>query len=91
MAICAVFDVVGMTQDQYYQVFNEVTDHGRQQPPGALTHVAGPTDAGFCVIETWESEEALQQFFETQLGRSLAAANVGEVQPKIITIVNTLP
>ena len=90
MAICAIFDVAGMTQDQYYQVFNEVTEHGTRQPPGALTHVAGPTPDGFCVVETWESEEALQQFFAARLGQSLAAANVGGVNPQIIVIVNTL-
>jgi hypothetical protein len=40
MAIGLLFDGIGMTQDQYYQVLNEVTANGTQPPQGALTHVA---------------------------------------------------
>jgi len=39
-----------------------------------LSHHAGPTEGGFCVIETWESQEALQQFFTERAGQALAAA-----------------
>ncbi|HEV2126114.1 MAG TPA: hypothetical protein VGW38_25445 [Chloroflexota bacterium] len=28
MAVGVVFDGIGVTQDQYYQVFNQVTDRG---------------------------------------------------------------
>jgi quinol monooxygenase YgiN len=88
MAVGLVFDGVGVSQDQYYQVFNQVTDNGRQRAPGLLTHNAGPTEGGFCVIETWESQEAVQRFFEEQLGEALAAANI-HVQPKLFEIINT--
>lgn len=89
MAVGLIFDGVGTTQEQYYQVFNQVTDSGKQRAPGMLTHHAGPTEGGFCVIETWESPEALQQFFEEKLGEALAAANI-QVQPRIFEIINSL-
>ncbi len=89
MAIGLLFDGPGVTQDQYYQVFNEVTDNGTRTVPGMLSHHAGPTEGGFCVIETWESPEALQHAFEHQLGQALAAAGI-QTQPKVFAIVNTV-
>jgi hypothetical protein len=88
MAIGVIFEGDGMTQEQYYQVFNQVTDHGKQRAPGLLSHHAGPTEGGFCVIETWESQEALQQVFADKLGAALAAANI-QIQPKIFEIINS--
>ncbi len=61
----------------------------RQPPPGLLTHHAGPTENGFCVIETWESPEALQRFFEDRLGDALQAAGI-QVQPRRFEIINSL-
>jgi hypothetical protein len=88
MAIGVIFDGVGMTQEQYYQVFNQVTNNGAEAAPGMLSHHAGPTDGGFCVIETWESQEALQTFFEDKLGEALAAANI-QTQPRMFEIINS--
>lgn len=89
MTIGLVFDGIGVRQDQYYQVFNQVTNNGTEPAPGMLTHHAGPTEDGFCVIETWESREALQQFFTEHLGAALAAAGI-QVQPKMFEIINSL-
>ena len=54
-----------------------------------LSHHAGPTDGGFCLIETLESQEALERFFTDQGGQALAAAGI-QVQPKIFAIVNSV-
>lgn len=89
MAIGLVFDGVSVTQDRYYQVFNEVTKNGTERTHGLLSHHAGPTEGGFCVIETWESPEALQRFFQQQLGDALERAGI-QVQPKQFEIVNSL-
>src|SRR6185436_11891229 len=55
MAICVIFEAPGMTQAQYDQVPNEVA--GDRPPEGSLSHVAGPTENGWYVVETWESQE----------------------------------
>jgi heme-degrading monooxygenase HmoA len=88
MAIGLLFDGVGVSQDQYEQVFNQVMPNG-QRPPGLLTHHAGPTEDSFCVIETWESQETVQRFFEERLGAALAAAKI-QVQPKLFEVVNAV-
>jgi heme-degrading monooxygenase HmoA len=90
MAVGLLFDGVGTSAEQYYQVFNEVTDNGTQTADGLISHHAGPTEGGFCVIEVWESQEAVQRFFEDRLGKALAAANMN-VQPKLFEIVNSRP
>lgn len=89
MAVGVIFDVAGMTQEQYYQVFNEVTANGTQPVPGLMSHHAGSTEHGFCVIETWESQEAIQRFFEERHGQALAAANIN-AQPTMFEIVNSM-
>ncbi len=89
MAIGLLFDGRGVTRDQYEQVLNDVSDNGTRKAPGLLSHHAGPTDGGFCVIETWESQEALQDFVEQYLGKALAAAGI-QVQPRVFEIVNTM-
>ncbi|MDQ3654339.1 MAG: hypothetical protein M3457_04575 [Chloroflexota bacterium] len=90
MAVGLLFDGVGVSQDQYYQVLNEVTNNGAEPPAGGLTHVAGPTESGFCVIETWESREALEAFYEAKLRPALEAAQI-QVQPKIFDVINSAP
>ncbi|MEV6211489.1 hypothetical protein [Kitasatospora sp. NPDC051914] len=71
MAIAAVFDVQGMTQDQYEQSADRVTG-GKgavTKPsdwpvPGLISHTAMPTPGGWLVVDVWESEEAFQRFGE---------------------------
>ena len=54
-----------------------------------LYHAAGIGEDGLFVFEVWESQEAVQQFFEEQLGQALQRANIS-VQPKFVQIVNTM-
>ncbi len=40
---------------------------GGAAPAGLIVHVAGPTGAGFRIIEVWESEEAWERFRNERL------------------------
>ncbi len=70
MPIVMVHDSPGGTREQYEQVGARLTDgHGFNSlsdwpVAGILSHTAGPTDDGWCVIDVWESEEAFQRFGE---------------------------
>jgi quinol monooxygenase YgiN len=88
MAIGVVFEGIGVSQDQYQQVFDQVISD-RQPPPGLVTHVAGTSENGMVVFEVWDSQEAVRQFFEEKLGQAMQQANIN-VQPRFIQIVNTL-
>ena len=87
MAICLIFDGVGVTQAQYDQVRNEVA--GDRAPQGALYHVAGPTENGWCVVEVWESEEALQRFVEDKLQQALQKAGIS-AQPRVFPVARIM-
>lgn len=88
MAIGAIFEGAGVSRAQYEQVLNQVSP-GNRPPPGMLYHAAGTTENGFCVVEVWESQEALQRFFDQQLGQALQQANIS-VQPRFFQVVNTM-
>jgi quinol monooxygenase YgiN len=88
VAVGLIFDGVGITEAQYEQARREVAPDNRLLP-GMLSHHAGPSEGGWCVIETWESQEALQAFFEQKLGQALQRANIN-VQPKFFQVTNTM-
>jgi hypothetical protein len=75
MAVCLIFEGPGVTQAQYEQVRKEVAP-GDRPPEGAVYHVAGPTENGWCVVEVWESEEALQRFIDEKLRQALPKAGI---------------
>ena len=54
-----------------------------------LSHAAGASEDGFCVVEVWESQEALQRFFEQTFRRPLQEAGLN-VQPRFFPLVNTM-
>jgi hypothetical protein len=49
--------------EQYEQMRDRVMG-GNQLQPGQLSHVAGPSEGGFCVVEIWESPEAAERFYQ---------------------------
>ena len=70
MAILMIHDAPGGTKEHYEEVgarlgqsgaFDSLSDW---QTDGILSHVAGPTDDGWRVVDVWESEEAFQRFGE---------------------------
>lgn len=92
MAIVAVFEVSGMTRDQYEQSTDRVT--GGRGPvtksddwpvPGLISHTSAPMPDGWLVVDVWESEEAFQRFgeFIIPVLRELGAP---EVTPKIYPV-----
>jgi hypothetical protein len=87
MAIGAIFEGQ-FGQAQYDQVRNEVAP-GNTPPPGLLYHVGGPSEQGWCVIEIWESQEALQRLFDEKLGQALQKAGIS-VQPRFFEVQNIM-
>jgi quinol monooxygenase YgiN len=88
MAIGLLFQGGNVSQDQYQQVLDQVSP-GNQPPPGMLYHAAGTGEDGIVVFEVWESQEAVQRFFDEKLGQALQEANIN-VQPTFLPIVNTM-
>lgn len=88
MAVGVIFEGVGVSQAQYEQARDEISPDN-QPPPGMLYHAAGPSENGFCVIEVWESQEVLDQFFREKLGQALQNAKI-DVRPAFFQVVNIM-
>ncbi len=71
MLIMAVHQVPSLTREKYEEVVRTLTNgKSRAESPsdfpfeGLLVHVAGEGKNGFCVVDVFESEEAVARFRE---------------------------
>jgi hypothetical protein len=71
MLIMAVHQVPSLTQEKYEEVVRRLTNgkariESRSDLPfeGLLVHMAGQTKKGFCVVDLFESEDAVARFNE---------------------------
>ncbi len=81
MAIAFLHEVPGMTQEQYDQTLEAVQRGGRKDE-GLIFHVAGPIEGGWRVVDVWESQEAVNKFFQEVLGPALQAAGIAATPPQ---------
>ncbi len=70
----------GGTLEQYDKASAELIK--ANPPTGLLHHVCVPTDDGFMIIETWESEKAIEDFTTSERFRKETGAT-GMPQPEI--------
>lgn len=87
--IIVVFDVPGMTPEQYDQVIKDLEAAGAGSPRGRLYHVASAKTDGWLVVDVWESAERLDQFAQT-LMPSLQKVGVTPPQPQIYPTHNII-
>ena len=88
-AIIAIFDVPGMTANQYDQVMQNLENAGAGAPKGRLNHMAAAKDGGWLVVDVWESGELLEQFAQT-LVPILQQAGVTPPQPQVYPVHNMI-
>ena len=89
--IIMLMDIPGGTQDQYDQIMNALDLwNDSNAPQGLISHIAGKTDNGWLVIDTWESQEDAQRFFDEKLGKASADAGLPHFQPQIVPLYNIL-
>ena len=92
MAAHLIATVNGGTLDQYDQASASLIKAGL--PAGLLHHVCVPTDDGFMVIETWESQKAIQDFigsdrFRQEMETTGVPAPEMEIRPVHYVAVST--
>ena len=74
----------------YDTVIKQLEDAGHQHPPGRLFHVAVRKGTGYLVSDGWESQEALDRFFQI-LGPLLAqVGSTGGERPEIYPVHNLI-
>jgi quinol monooxygenase YgiN len=65
MAFAMMTEVPDLTREQYETVVKKVNETG--SPAAALFHVGGPIEGGYRVVEVWESREAAEAFYGSDL------------------------
>jgi hypothetical protein len=80
MAEVFILEFEGFDQAAYDAVNAELgidMDSGEGDwPAGLHTHLAGPTESGWIVVEVWESQEDQDAFMQSRLGGALHNAGV---------------
>jgi quinol monooxygenase YgiN len=85
MAIGIVIEFDGIGQDKYEAVMKELNlqlHSNSNWPEGIISHVAGKTPTGWCVVDVWESEQAFGKFRESKLGPAFGKVT-GMPEPKM--------
>ena len=80
MALAMLAEIPELTREQYEAVVKKVNEAGT--PAGALFHAGGPVETGYRVVEVWETREAADAFYGSDLYREATAAIT--VQPEIV-------
>jgi len=92
MPIMLVIDVPGGTTAQYDRANELMGIHDDSNvPEGLIHHVATVDDDGIVVVDIWESQAALDRFFETQLGAALQEAGVPPATTRVFPVHHVIP
>ena len=89
MAIIAIFELTGMTQQQYDQTMQGLDAAGLGNPDGRIHHTASTAGSGMLIIDVWESEELLGKFAEGLIP-ILTETGATPVEPRILPIHNIM-
>lgn len=71
MALAIIAEIPELTREQYESVVKKVNETGT--PAGALFHAGGPIEGGYRTVEVWESREAADAFYQSDVLRRATA------------------
>ena len=86
MAVIYSLEFANIGMEKYDAVMKELglDKKDAKWPKGVISHAAGKTSNGMCVVDVWESEEAFGQFREKQLNPAFQKVG-GIPEPRITT------
>jgi hypothetical protein len=64
--VVMTMNVTGLTHEEFRAILDEMGVEARPEP-GIYQHISHPTETGFRIIETWESQEGFEAFAERRL------------------------
>src|SRR5215470_1578724 len=90
MALAFLFEIPGVTEAQQDQIMEHL-QRGGKTAQGRIFHLDGPMEGGWRILDVWESQEALNTFFQEALGPTLQALGLALAQPRQVwTVHNSL-
>ncbi len=88
MAILMLIEFPGASTDDYDALNREMGIDPDHLPDGLTSHVVGRTEEGLLIADTWESEEALNRFFEQRVGPAMAKLGLPGGEPRVLPVHN---
>lgn len=89
MALTVLYEIPGLTQDQYDKIIETLQSEGITAP-GRIYHVAGPMEGGWRVVDVFESREAFEQFIGGSLGPVMQKLGIAPPPLKFSPVHNML-
>ena len=93
MSVTFVLHFNNLGQDKYDAALTELglDRTGAKWPDGILSHTAGKTANGWCVVDVWESEAAFAAFRESRLQPAFAKLGIPEPGVTTFEVYNRYP
>lgn len=84
MAVGLVMTFKGLDARRYEAIMREMglTATGGDWPEGIISHAAGATQDGWCVVDVWDSQEQFDRFLNGRL-RPAFEATGGQEEPEV--------
>jgi hypothetical protein len=87
MAALLIFEVPGMTLEDYDRLFEEMGIRSdADAPEGLLSHVAGETGEGMLTVGLWEDMERLNIFYAEWLGAAIVEEGLPQAVPRLLPV-----
>jgi quinol monooxygenase YgiN len=80
MTLAMLAEIPDLSREEYERVVRKVNESG--SPAGAVFHAGGPVEGGYRVVEVWQSREAADAFYGSELYREATAT--APTQPRIL-------
>jgi len=88
--IVIVLELAGMTHKEYDAILDELNKQEKLFNEHRPSHVAFNKDGKWCVVDVWDSEEALNEFVSTTLGPIFSKLGLTPPQPSVYPAHNYL-
>ena len=89
MPVLMIGEVPNLTEEIYAGMLERMEPLMRASK-GFISHAGGPNPSGgWRVVEVWESQEAVDRFFQETLGQALQKANIN-IRPQVFQVHNIM-
>ena len=84
--VVVLFELEGMTSKEYDAILETLGEKERLTDKNRPTHIAFEKDKKWCVVDVWESEEALADFAEKDLLPAFQKLGLNPPRPQVLPV-----
>jgi hypothetical protein len=88
--IATIFELPDMTHREYDAIMQELEAQGKSYTEKRPSHLAFNKDGKWCVVDVWESEQALNEFVGGTLAPIFIKLGIPTPQPAVYAVHNYL-